>query len=103
MWINLVGWPPFGKELLIPLTNMSICNLSCFPFWFRVKDLVLIVQVPGHFISFLSLLTFYIKYVVMKKVQVYIKLANTWFAHLYGKLESEFESIWEDNPTNVGK
>ena len=49
-WI--VEWPPFGKELLTRLTIimlfciLTICNFSCFPFWFGGWIWVLIASVP---------------------------------------------------------
>ena len=48
VWV--ADWPPFVKELLTRLTICSfciltICNLSYFPFCFRVSDLI--VSVPG--------------------------------------------------------
>ena len=44
----------FGKELFIRLTvfsscDLSICNLSYFPFGFEGRILVLIVSVPDQF------------------------------------------------------
>ena len=46
-------WPPFRKELLTRLTIgslciLTICNFSCFPFWFWGRIWVLIPPVSGH-------------------------------------------------------
>ena len=45
-------WPPFGNKLVTRLAICSlcillICNLSCFPSWFKGWIWVLIVSVPG--------------------------------------------------------
>ena len=42
--VSVAEWPPFGKQLLTRLTICSlcvltICNISCFTFWFLGLDL----------------------------------------------------------------
>ena len=50
------GVSPSGKELFTRLTiwspcDLSICNFSYFPFWFRGLDIGLILSVPAYCLS----------------------------------------------------
>ena len=49
--VSVAECPPFGKKLLTRLTICSlciltICNISYFPFWFKVWIWFLIASVP---------------------------------------------------------
>ena len=58
MFVHIISvwvaeWPPFGKELstrlaICSLCILTICNFSYFPFWFRGRDWILIIPVPGN-------------------------------------------------------